>query len=65
MINLSRKNIGYQCFSLDKDQYEVIEHTKGAVLKEKRNMLQESGRIARGNVRNVLDLDVNKYDVRK
>ena len=65
MINLSRKNIGYQCYSLDKDQYEVIDHVKGGVLKEKRNILQESARIARGNVKNVLDLDVTKYDVRK
>jgi enhancing lycopene biosynthesis protein 2 len=63
LIHISRNNATYQCYSLDKDQYEVINHIKGVQIKEKRNILEESARIARGNVKNVKELDVSQYDV--
>jgi len=38
------------CISVDEDQYHVINHLTGEEMPEKRNMLIESARIARGEV---------------
>jgi enhancing lycopene biosynthesis protein 2 len=38
------------CISVDEDQYHVINHLTGEEMPEKRNMLVESARIARGEV---------------
>lgn len=44
------------CISINKDQYHVIDHTSGEVMAESRNMLKESARIARGNIRDINDV---------
>jgi enhancing lycopene biosynthesis protein 2 len=63
LIAMSKHNIRYQCYSLDKDQYEVVNHLNGEKQSEKRNVLQESARIARGDIKNLQDLQSEKYDV--
>ena len=45
------------CISIDKDQHHVVNHTTGEEMNESRNMLVESARIARGNVKNISDID--------
>lgn len=44
------------CISIDKNQHHVINHTNGEEMNESRNMLIESARIARGNVKNINDV---------
>lgn len=45
------------CISIDKDQHHVVNHITGEEMKESRNMLVESARIARGNIKNIADID--------
>ena len=64
MILLSIKQLSadYMCFSFNKSQYRVVNFMTGEKLNEKRNMLLESARIARGDILDITQLDVNKFD---
>lgn len=64
MILLSIKQLGaeYQCFSINKEQKKVVNFVNGEVMNEKRNVMIESARIARGNVKELKDLNVNDFD---
>ena len=44
------------CISIDKNQHHVINHVNGEEMNEKRNILIESARIARGDVYNINDI---------
>lgn len=59
MTLLSIAEIGAQavCISVDKNQQHVVNHLTGEEMPQKRNMLVESARIARGNVSNIMDID--------
>lgn len=59
MTLLSIAEIGAEavCISVDKDQHHVVNHLTGEEMNEKRNMLVESARIARGNITNIVDVD--------
>lgn len=59
MTLLSIAEIGAEavCISVDKEQHHVVNHLTGEEMNEKRNMLIESARIARGNVKNIIDVD--------
>ncbi len=50
------------CISVDADQHHVINHTNGEEQAEKRNMLVESARIARGSVTNIHEVDLRELD---
>lgn len=50
------------CFAPDKDQYHVINHIDGKEMVEKRNVLIESARIARGAVTSIADISVDDFD---
>ncbi|MFN5909869.1 MAG: isoprenoid biosynthesis glyoxalase ElbB [Bacteroidota bacterium] len=41
------------CISVDEDQYHVVNHVNGEEMPEKRNMLIESARMTRGNIREI------------
>ncbi|XOV67856.1 MAG: isoprenoid biosynthesis glyoxalase ElbB [Fluviicola sp.] len=60
---LSIAEIGAEavCISVDRDQHHVVNHTNGEEMNEKRNMLVEAARIARGNISNIND--VNPADI--
>lgn len=49
-------------FAPDKEQLHAIDHTKGAPHENNRNVLQESARIARGNISALSALEVENYD---
>ncbi|MCB4437287.1 isoprenoid biosynthesis glyoxalase ElbB [Alteromonas sp. McT4-15] len=54
----------YQCFAPDVEQLHVVNHLTGEVADgESRNVLVESARIARGNIKPVTECDVNDFDV--
>jgi len=61
MIALSANNVKFQCFAPNKDQHEVINHLTGEKTTEKRNMLVESARIARGEVKDLAELKVEEF----
>lgn len=64
MLMLAIKQLGanYQCFSINKDQDRVVNSLTGEKMNEKRNMMVESARIARGNIKEIGELNVDDFD---
>lgn len=63
LLAIMRAGAQYQCFAPDINQMHVVNHLTGEVnTEETRNVLVESARIARGEVLNASNLDVNDYD---
>ena len=62
LLSLDRAGTQYQCYAPDIKHHHIINHLTGEETGETRNVLVESARIARGNIRPVKDLDVNNYD---
>lgn len=63
LLALSTEGIFYDCASLDENQSSVMNHkTSEEIKNEKRNMLAESARIARGQVKNLAEVDLSQYD---
>jgi len=65
MAMLAIKKIGYdfELFAPNKEQYHVVNHLTGEVTNEKRNVLVESARIARGNVKDLKFLQAKDFDI--
>ena len=59
ILALSQNNIDYICTAPNINQYHVINHLNGDEINEKRNVLVESSRIARGNIISISKLDKN------
>lgn len=49
-------------FAPNIDQMHVVDHLKGAPTEEKRNVLVESARLARGDIQDLAQLDVKELD---
>ena len=62
MLSIKEEGAEYICISVDQEQHHVIDHTKGEEMSEKRNMLVEAARIARGDVRNINDISPSDLD---
>jgi enhancing lycopene biosynthesis protein 2 len=58
---LSKNEIAYQCFAPNKDQFHVINHISGDEMNEKRNVLIESARIARGDIKDLKEFRVEDF----
>ncbi|MDR0606345.1 MAG: isoprenoid biosynthesis glyoxalase ElbB [Bacteroidales bacterium] len=56
LLSIKSRGHEFQCFSVDKKQYHVVNHLTKEIVLEKRNCLIESARICRGEI-----LDVSKY----
>lgn len=57
------KNEGtYQIFAPNIDQHHVVNHLTGEEMAETRNVLVESARIARGDIKDLAEFDVNNFD---
>ncbi|XP_069552825.1 glutamine amidotransferase-like class 1 domain-containing protein 3, mitochondrial [Brachyistius frenatus] len=63
LVHLSRAGAKVKMFALNTDQMHVVNHCEGKPTEEKRNILQESARIARGDVTDLAKLDVSAFDV--
>lgn len=50
------------CIAPDMEQYHVLDHTSGEEMEQKRNVLTESARIARGDVRSPQQVDASELD---
>jgi len=62
LLAISKAGAEYQIFAPDIDQYHVVNHITGAEMPEKRNVLIEAARIARGNIIPLSELDVHMFD---
>ncbi|MBJ2129959.1 isoprenoid biosynthesis glyoxalase ElbB [Alteromonas sp. IB21] len=63
LLAIEQEGASYQCFAPDVAQLHVVNHLTGEVSEgEARNVLVESARIARGNIKPVTECDVNAFD---
>jgi len=62
MLAVCRKGHSYQVFAPDISQRHVVNHLTGEEMPEKRNVIVEAARIARGNVKNLVAFDPSQYD---
>ncbi len=62
LLAIAQNGAKYECFAPDVDQAHVINHLTGKEMSEKRNVLVEAARIARGKIRPLSDYDANDFD---
>ncbi|MCF8219683.1 MAG: isoprenoid biosynthesis glyoxalase ElbB [Bacteroidales bacterium] len=62
MLAIKRAGADYDIFAPDIDQHHVINHYSGDVMDEKRNVLVEAARIARGDIKPLSRFDAGVYD---
>lgn len=62
MLAIARQGAQYQCFAPDIEQAHVVNHLTGKVMPEKRNVLVEAARIARGNIKPLSEYKAENYD---
>lgn len=62
LLAIDRHECEYAIFAPDDSQYHVINHYTGKVTDEKRNMLAEAARIARGNINPISECRVDDFD---
>jgi len=59
---LDRQNADIVCMAPNKDQFDVMNHVAGAPASEKRNVMTEAARIARGHIRDVKAVKAEDLD---
>jgi enhancing lycopene biosynthesis protein 2 len=62
MLALDRAGAEIVCLAPDRDQAAVVDHLRGQPVREKRNILVESARIARGKIRDVAKVRPDELD---
>jgi enhancing lycopene biosynthesis protein 2 len=62
LLAIARQGCGYEIFAPDINQYHVINHITGEEMEETRNVLVESARIARGQIKNLKQFNPASYD---
>ena len=62
LLSLEQQGAQYQCFAPDIEQMHVINHLTGEEMPEKRNVLVEAARIARGNIKDLTEVNAADYD---
>ena len=63
LLRLDQLGIDYRCFAPDIEQYHVVNHlTQEPVEGESRNVLQESARLARGDIQPLSELESDAFD---
>lgn len=62
LLALARSGAEAVCMAPNVDQLHVINHLTGAEAREKRNVLVESARIARGKIRDIKDVREKEID---
>jgi enhancing lycopene biosynthesis protein 2 len=62
MLAIARKGAQYQCFAPDVEQAHVVNHLNGEEMNEKRNVLVEAARIARGDIKPLSEYKVEDFD---
>ena len=62
LLFLDREGAVVQCMAPDMEQKNVISFLTGKATDNKRNVLEESARIARGNIKDIRDVSANDLD---
>ena len=62
LLRLDQRGAQVQCFAPDIAQLHVINHLTGKEMPESRNVLVESARIARGNIKDIREASVEDFD---
>lgn len=62
LLAIVRQGAQYQCFAPDVNQAHVVNHLTGEQMDETRNVLVESARIARGNIKPLDELNSDEFD---
>jgi len=62
LLAISRQGAQYECFAPDVNQAHVVNHITGQEMNETRNVLVESARIARGNIKPLSDFNAAAFD---
>ena len=62
MYQIKKQGADYEIFAPDIEQHHVINHLTGDEMKEKRNVLVESARIARGKIKPLADFKADDFD---
>ena len=62
LLRLSQRGAKVQCFAPNIAQHHVLNHLTGEEMAESRNVLVESARIARGEVKDVREARVEDFD---
>jgi enhancing lycopene biosynthesis protein 2 len=62
LLALEEEGATYQCFAPNITQMHVINHLNGEVMNESRNVLVEAARIARGNIKDLAQANVEEFD---
>ena len=62
MLAIEKAGARYQCFAPDIVQHHVLNHVTGKEMPEKRNVLVESARIARGSIKPLSAFRATDYD---
>ncbi len=62
MLAIDLQGASYTCFAPDIFQEKVVDHYHKRTVAEKRNVLIESARIARGQIHPLSSFDANDYD---
>ena len=62
LLRLDQRGAKVQCFAPDIEQRHVINHLNGEQMPESRNVLIESARLARGEIKDLREADVEAFD---
>lgn len=62
LLSLEKLGVSYQCVAPDIEQYHVINHLTGEPMPEKRRVLVEAARLARGNVKSLDEVSPADFD---
>ena len=62
MLAIEEEGATYFCISINQNQFHTVNHFTGEVVDQQRNMLEESARIARGNVIDISDVVLDDID---
>ena len=62
LLSLAQQGAHYELFAPDINQHHVVNHLNGNEMPEKRNVLVEAARIARGNIKALGELHASSFD---
>lgn len=62
LLRLDQRGAQVQCFAPNIAQHHVINHLTGEEMPESRNVLVESARIARGDIKDISEANVEDFD---
>lgn len=62
LLALEENGVQYEIFAPNKAQFHVVNHLNGEEMKEERNVLIESARIARGAAKDLVELNANAFN---